>query len=206
MPAGKTLAAVMLAVASLGSVHAADHLIPCTELLSDYYTRVQTVMSQAAPGEALWKVTVFPQRGGKGEWSVRATRLDDGYALTVVRFDRSLWDASWSTTPDNQFKRDSSAARVEPSTTTRKISARLFNELDAQIRAAIENAGPEDNSLDDIVGMHNPEFRFEAAGSCANTRLSHRDSQIDRLINIVLMLCNPPKEEKILRKLHQTER
>jgi len=203
----KGLAAILIAATCCASnlAQAADHLTPCKDTLSDYYTRVETLMSQAAPGEALWKVTVFPTRR-QAEWSVRATRLDDGYALTVVRFDRSLWDASWSASPDNHFHRDTSTAKAEPHAITRKISPRLFAELEAQIRQAVETARPNENTLDDIV-VDSPEFRFETPGPrCAHTFSFDEGTRVDKLVGIVLQLCNLPAESKLLRMLKDLER
>jgi len=39
---------------------AADHLTPCADGLQDYYAQIETRIRQAAPDEALWKITVFP--------------------------------------------------------------------------------------------------------------------------------------------------
>jgi len=207
MPANRRFAAALIAASWCGSnatYAAADHLTPCTDLLSDYYTRVATLMSQAANADALWTVTVFPSRG-QAEWSVRAIRLDDGYALRVVQFDRSLWNASWSVTPDNKFKRDPSTAQAETRALTRKISPRLFTELEAQIRQALQTARPYENPWDNIV-LDNPEVRFEAPGSmCAHTYHFDADTRIGKLVGVVLRLCKPPDERKLLRMLKNFE-
>ncbi len=199
----RALSAALLIAATFcaaSAAHAADHLTPCTDTLSDYYAQVETLMHQAAPDEALWKVTVFPP--SRPEWSVRATRVGEGYELSVVRFDRSFWDSGWTWTKREGMRRDPSIAKARPHAITRKISARLFAELDARIRQSIAAARPNENILDDVV-VDSTEFRFEAAGpTCGTVRTFDENGKIDGLVNIVLALCNPPGgEDTILRML-----
>lgn len=176
---------------------ATEHLTPCTDGLKEYATEVETLMQQAAPAEALWKVTVFPVR--QPEWSIRATRLDDGYELTVVRFDRSPANAGWVESRRDELKGDSLFTRVRPRVTTRKISARLFGALEAEIRRSVETARPNENTLDDIA-LDSPGFRFEVTSACGETW------RTSKLVRIVLALCNPPGEDEIFRMLDELRR
>ena len=199
-----TALVIAAAFCAATDVRAADHLTPCTHTLSDYYAQVESLMHQAAPGEALWKVTVFPP--SRPEWSVRAIRVGDGYELSVVRFDRSFWDSGWTWTKRDGMRRDPGIAKARPRAVTRKISARLFAELDAQIHRAIEGAHPNENVLDDVV-VDSTEFRFETARpTCGTVRTFDENGKVDRLVNIVLALCNPPGgDATILRMLHELD-
>jgi hypothetical protein len=206
MRATKLLGALLIAATFCitTDADAADHLTPCTDGLKEYYAQVETLMRQAAPDDALWKVTVFPP--SQPEWSIRATRLDDGYELTVVRFDRSLWDAGWITTRRNELRHDPSIARAQPRATTHKISARLFSELEAEIRRSTEAARPNENILDDIV-LDSVIFRFEVADSgCGEAHTLDRTTRTGKLVAIVLALCNPPGEDAIFRWLDELRR
>jgi hypothetical protein len=185
MRARKLIAALLIAATSCVTTlgRAGDHLKPCSN--DDYYKQLEATMRQSAPGEALWRVTVFPPF--QAEWSVRATRLDEGeYRLTVVRLVESR-------------------GHLRPQVTSKKISARLFSELDAAFRRAIGDAQPSDDVLDDIV-LDSVILRFEAAGSgCGETSTLDREKRTGRLVHVILALCNPPGEDEIFRRLEELQ-
>jgi hypothetical protein len=199
MRARKLLCALLKAATLCIAPHAyaADHFTPCTDGVNEYYARVETLIRRAAPGNALWKVTVFPSF--REEWGIRATQRGDDYELTVVRFDRSIWNSGWVKTGRNEMKHDASIARARAQTTTHKISAHLFNELDAQIRRSIAAARPNDELiLDGVI------FRFEVAGSgCGEARSFDRETRAGMLALIALQLCNPSDEGEIFRMLDE---
>jgi hypothetical protein len=186
---------------------AADHLTPCANGLQDYYAQIETRIRQAAPDQALWKITVFPSF--QPEWGIRATRSGDDYELTVVRFDRSIWDSAWVKTGRNEVKHDLSAVRARTQRVIRKISAHLFSELEAAIRGSIEEAASVDaDDLNEIVEtVDGVTFRFEVGESaCGETHTLDRAKRAGRLAAIVLALCNPPAEDEILHMLDELPR
>lgn len=204
MLASKQTSALLIAAALCitNDVRAADHLNPCSDSLQDYYAQIEARMHQAAPGKALWKITVIPSF--QPEWGIRAIRSGDDYELTVVRFDRSIWNSAWVKTGPNQMKHDLSVVRVRPETTMRKISAHLFGELEAAIRHSIEETDAPDASelLVDSVTL-----RFELGESaCGETQTLDRTKQTGRLAAIALALCNPQGEDEILHMLAELRR
>jgi hypothetical protein len=184
---------------------AAENLAPCTHFGDEYYGLVEARMRRAAPLDTLWQATVYPT-STQAEWGIRAIRIGDDYELTVVRLDRSLWSTGWAKTGRNEFKRDLSSSPAQPRATTRKISARLFTELQSAILRSIEAARvPTERSLADAVNLHGILFRFEVAGSgCGETRpLDWGETKAGKLAAIVLALCNPSDENRIFHMLDE---
>jgi len=127
--------------------------------------------------------------------------LGDDYELTVVRFDRSVWDAGWVGSRGNEMKHDPSIARPRARAITHKISARLFGELELQIRRSIEAARSNNElSLDGVT------FRFEVPDcACGETQTFDRQTRAGKLVAIVLALCDPSDESKIFRMLDELQ-
>ena len=109
----------------------------------------------------------------------------------------------------NEVKHDLSAVRARAQTTTRKISAHLFSELEAAIRRSIEAAASvEADDLNEIVEtIDGVTFRFEVGESaCGQTHTLDRAKRTGRLAAIVLALCNPPAEDEIFHMLDELRR
>jgi len=204
----KRLSAVLttVAFAIAANATAAEKLAPCTGFGDEYYRVVEARIRRAAPDDTLWQVTVYPP--AQAEWSIRAIRVDDGYELTIVQLDRSLWDTGWARTGRNEFIRDLSSSPARAQAIKHKISARLFTELESAIRQSIETARvPDEESLADALNLHGVLFRFEVAGGgCGETRpLDWRKTEAGRLATIVLALCNPSDEDRIFRMLAELQ-
>ncbi len=190
----------MLFVAS--SALAAEKLAPCDHYGEEYYAVVEARMRQAAPDDALWQVTVYPP--SMAEWSIRARRVGNDYELTTVRLDRSLWDTGWATSGRSGLERNLASSPARATAITHRISSHLFAELEAAIRRSVAGAGvPDKANLADEINLHGVLFRFEVAGGgCGETRpLDWSETETGRLAAIVLALCNPADEERILRML-----
>lgn len=201
-----SLITALLAVLALGvatGAKAADRLKPCrNERPQPYDARVDELLRKAVPEEAVWTLRVMPSFSP--EWGVRGIREGDEYRIVVVQFESSLWAASYVETGPGQFKFDPSIADARAIVTERKLSAQVFQHLEAEIRHEIEAA--ESNDDFDFV-MHGVSFHLRtASGGCAETTdFSHR-TQAGRLMRIFLELCGRPSEKKLLRMLDRLQR